>query len=286
MKVSWVLFVSASAIGMACITYGASTNATAEPKEIIDIPGNATKILAKATVAPEKDHQGGRRAVKNTKKDTKASASVLAVSTVATKAPPTPKPKKVTKKEQIRKAAEKAELICPKNPEKHVGWFALPCTNNKSCLIMGKKHVCCKVNTYRRCIQGVPKPIVEPPHEPILGIIQQKCPTTPLAELFWNVQTCDTDADCWPRVCCPDGQKKYCRNAAVELQKSNIPFARSLANPLEAMSGYIQCTPPPSPLYDLYPKPCNNTLDCFPNVCCQEKGGNTADLPRDPFWRS
>uniref|UniRef100_A0A1B0GPB9 WAP domain-containing protein n=1 Tax=Phlebotomus papatasi TaxID=29031 RepID=A0A1B0GPB9_PHLPP len=220
----------------------------------------------------------GRRVIKQSKNDARPSDSRVVVSTI-----PTTKPRKATKKPQIQKKSTKKtvnELICPKNAEKHVGWFALPCTNNKSCQIMGKKHVCCKVNNYKRCILGVPKPISEPRHEPILGLIQQKCPKTPLAELFWEIKTCDTDADCWPRVCCPDGQRKYCRSATVELQKSDIPFARSLANPLEAMSGYIQCTPPPPAQFDLYPKPCNNTLDCFPNVCCQEKGRKHCRPPK------
>ncbi|XP_059616361.1 uncharacterized protein LOC132261527 [Phlebotomus argentipes] len=277
MKVSWLLSASLL-LAVVCITSCASTNGTAElVGKGSRVAKNAPKSAAGAPKESEKSHKGGQRLAKQIKSDAKTSDSRVVVSTV--------KPNKKTRK------AEKTELICPKNPEKHVGWFALPCTNDKSCLIMGKKHVCCKVNSYKRCIQGVPKSsiplrntvrnsIVFLPQTAILGLIQQRCPQTPLAELFWELKTCDTDADCWPRVCCPDGQKKYCRSATVELQKSDIPFARSLANPLEAMSGYIQCTPPPAPSFDLFPKPCNNTLDCFPNVCCQEKGRKHCRPPK------
>ncbi|GAB0093678.1 uncharacterized protein DMENIID0001_088490 [Sergentomyia squamirostris] len=280
MKVSWVFFVMVSVIllDLTCITSCASTNGTSVAKKSREAAKNTTKE-APDPASVEKNHTGTRKTARQQKNDTKTSDSVQVVSLA-----PVTKPKKVTtKNEKIRKTSEKnsSELICPKHPEKHVGWFALPCTTNKSCLIMGKKHVCCQINkNSKRCIQGVPKPIAEPRHDPILGVLPQKCPKTPLAELFWQVQTCDTDADCWPRVCCPDGQRKYCRNAVVEFQKSDIPFARSLANPLEAMSGYIQCTPPPPPIYDVYPKACNNTLDCFPNVCCQEQGKKHCRPPK------
>lgn len=46
------------------------------------------------------------------------------------------------------------------------------------------------------------------------------------------------------------------------------------------MAGYLQCTPPPPKVFDQYPKSCNNTLDCFPNVCCQEDGNKHCRPPR------
>lgn len=33
----------------------------------------------------------------------------------------------------------------------------------------------------------------------------------------------------------------------------------------------MQCTPPPPPFLDFFPKPCRTQLDCFPNLCCQER---------------
>ena len=39
---------------------------------------------------------------------------------------------------------------------------------------------------------------------------------------------------------------------------------------LRAMMAYVQCTPPPPTVFDLFPKPCRSPIDCFPNLCCQE----------------
>lgn len=61
----------------------------------------------------------------------------------------------------------------------------------------------------------------------ILGLIPRKCPKEPLAELFWELKTCNTDHDCWPRICCPDGLNKYCRSARPELE--NVPVGKQLA---------------------------------------------------------
>lgn len=61
----------------------------------------------------------------------------------------------------------------------------------------------------------------------ILGLIPRKCPKEPLAELFWELKTCNTDHDCWPRICCPDGTKKYCRTSRPELD--TLPAGRQFA---------------------------------------------------------
>lgn len=42
----------------------------------------------------------------------------------------------------------------------------------------------------------------------------------------------------------------------------------------------MQCTPPPPPILDLFPKPCQNPLDCFPNLCCQEGGKRFCRPPK------
>lgn len=48
-----------------------------------------------------------------------------------------------------------------------------------------------------------------------------------LAELFWELKTCNTDHDCWPRICCPDGLNKYCRTSRPELD--SLPVGKQLA---------------------------------------------------------
>lgn len=47
----------------------------------------------------------------------------------------------------------------------------------------------------------------------ILGLIPRDCPLEPFGELWFDVQPCETDAECWPRICCPDGAQRYCRTA-------------------------------------------------------------------------
>lgn len=42
----------------------------------------------------------------------------------------------------------------------------------------------------------------------------------------------------------------------------------------------MQCTPAPPSYLDLHPKSCQNPLDCFPNLCCQEKGKKYCRPPR------
>lgn len=60
-----------------------------------------------------------------------------------------------------------------------------------------------------------------------MGLIPRKCPKEPLGETFWEIKTCNTDHDCWPRVCCPDGIKKYCRTSKPELD--GLPAGRQLS---------------------------------------------------------
>lgn len=60
----------------------------------------------------------------------------------------------------------------------------------------------------------------------ILGVIPRECPAAPLGELLFEVQTCKTDADCWPRVCCPDGTRSYCRTARARLDL--VPVANRI----------------------------------------------------------
>ncbi|KAJ8936546.1 hypothetical protein NQ314_012286 [Rhamnusium bicolor] len=51
-------------------------------------------------------------------------------------------------------------------------------------------------------------------------------------------------------------------------------------SPIRNLVSYMQCTPPPPPLLDLFPKPCETPLDCFPNLCCQEGGKRFCRPPK------
>ncbi|KAG5899142.1 hypothetical protein JTB14_027335 [Gonioctena quinquepunctata] len=192
----------------------------------------------------------------------------------------TTKTKKTTSKNvKITKSIpEKLDFICP---EKHVArpFFALPCTTTKDCGILGKDTVCCE----RRCIEGVERQKPDPKHSPTLfGLVEQICPSEPVPEI-WEIKECSTDDDCAPRICCPESLKNgqnmsYCRTAQPLWEK--LPAAKQFVDPIRTLVGYMQCTPPPPPLLDLFPLPCNTPLDCFPNLCCQEGGKRYCRPPK------
>ncbi|XP_011185269.2 mucin-5AC [Zeugodacus cucurbitae] len=157
---------------------------------------------------------------------------------------------------------------CPRESEVRFQLFPKICKVDEDCAVWNRDELCCEIFGAKSCVSGIPKPLEETSHTPILGLIPRKCPTRPLAELWWQVQECETDTDCWPRVCCPDGNKRYCRTSQPELETVPVPVKRSF----NYLSEYLECTPPPPPIFDLHPKTCASTLDCFPNVCCQEAG--------------
>lgn len=71
--------------------------------------------------------------------------------------------------------------------------------------------------------------------------------------------------------------------SALNSDQNRMQYKSFLFFPLTAidtLSGYLQCTPPPPADYDPNPKVCNNTLDCFPNVCCQEAGKKHCRPPK------
>ncbi|XP_049877828.1 mucin-5AC isoform X2 [Pectinophora gossypiella] len=167
------------------------------------------------------------------------------------------------------KTGKSQKLVCPKPGSAPVLLFPIPCENNAQCRVTsGPDQVCCE----RRCVKGVPapRPTSKPrSHQPLLGVIPRECPTAPLGELLFEVQSCKTDADCWPRVCCPDGTRSYCRTARARLDL--VPIANQIDGPVRMFEQYLQCTKPPQ--YDLFPQKCSSSVDCFPNLCCAE-GGN------------
>ncbi|XP_069360579.1 uncharacterized protein [Maniola hyperantus] len=163
------------------------------------------------------------------------------------------------------KIGKTQKLACPKNPAG--GLFPIPCESNAQCRASsGPGQVCCK----GQCVKGVPapRPVSEESHQPILGVIPRECPTAPLGELLFEVQTCKADSDCWPRVCCPDGTRSYCRTARARLDL--VPVANRIEAPVRMLESYLQCTAPPK--FDSFPQRCSSSIDCFPNLCCAEGG--------------
>ncbi|CAH0388236.1 unnamed protein product [Bemisia tabaci] len=112
-------------------------------------------------------------------------------------------------------------------------------------------------------------PTTSSTHAPGLGFIPRDCPTDPLPEVF-PVQKCVSDRECWPRICCKseDLSHRYCRTPLPLWEK--LPAPKAISTPLQSAVAYMQCTPPLPKKYDLYPKLCRTTFDCFPNLCCQE----------------
>ncbi|XP_036212798.2 probable serine/threonine-protein kinase nek3 [Bactrocera oleae] len=178
-------------------------------------------------------------------------------------------PEAVGEKDKRNTAQNLRNLFdCPRESEVRFQLFPKICKVDKDCAVWNRDELCCEIFGAKSCVSGISKPLEETSHTPILGLIPRKCPTRPLAELWWQVQECETDTDCWPRVCCPDGNKRYCRTSQPELETVPVPVKRSF----NYLSEYIECTPAPPPIFDLHPKTCVSTLDCFPNVCCQEAG--------------
>ncbi|XP_039970561.1 mucin-17 [Bactrocera neohumeralis] len=178
-------------------------------------------------------------------------------------------PEAVGEKDKRNTAQNLRNLFdCPRESEVRFQLFPKICKVDGDCAVWNRDELCCEIFGAKSCVSGIAKPLEETSHTPILGLIPRKCPTRPLAELWWQVQECETDTDCWPRVCCPDGNKRYCRTSQPELETVPVPVKRSF----NYLSEYIECTPPPPPIFDLHPKTCASTLDCFPNVCCQEAG--------------
>lgn len=63
-------------------------------------------------------------------------------------------------------------------------------------------------------------------------------------------------------------------------EPEELPVGRQIAYPVESISQYFQCTPPPPAAFDKYPKPCNSSLTCFPNICCLESGKKHCRPPK------
>ncbi|XP_050316119.1 uncharacterized protein LOC126750520 [Anthonomus grandis grandis] len=170
------------------------------------------------------------------------------------------------------------DYICPPK-DSPKPFLSLPCFATVNCGFLGKDMLCCD----GRCLKGVKPTKTDPIHDPIFfGIIQPKCPKDPLTELS-EVKECFTDDECSPRICCgetlPSGERvRYCRTPIPVWEK--LPLPSPVLEPLKIMTSYMQCTPPPPAHLDLHPKACQNPMDCFPNLCCQEKGRKFCRPPK------
>ncbi|XP_051165053.1 uncharacterized protein LOC127283937 isoform X2 [Leptopilina boulardi] len=179
------------------------------------------------------------------------------------------------------KEKKEQELICPRvlNLEGRLSrLLSIPCNELADCSIFGPNQRCCK----GYCTQGVPPPIKEPYHEAINGF-SRRCPKETIPERL-PITPCKTDTDCKEgrRICCPDKKdlQLYCRTAAPNW--AELPFQRSHAT-LKTLLEYMQCQPPPENLFLFLSQPCNRTMDCFPNLCCQEGANKFCRPPKKSF---
>ncbi|GFG31357.1 hypothetical protein Cfor_12924 [Coptotermes formosanus] len=112
---------------------------------------------------------------------------------------------------------DKEELVCPP-ASVTLPVFSFPCKTQMDCDILGQ--LCCNVDGKMRCRKGVPRPTPKPVHMPLLGFIPRECPTNPVIEIL-PVKNCTSDSDCWPRICCPDGQQSYCRTSVPASEETS-----------------------------------------------------------------
>ncbi|XP_046426958.1 uncharacterized protein [Neodiprion pinetum] len=167
------------------------------------------------------------------------------------------------------------EYVCPGNELLGLARiFSVPCETDSECVFLGADQRCCKL----RCRKGVLAPPREPEHRAVLGV-NRMCPKGPVPELL-PVKRCEADIECEEegRICCPDKDfKLYCRTAAPVW--SQLPFPRAHAAIMSLME-YMQCQMAPPPVLDLFPQPCNRTIECLPNLCCQEGPSKFCRPPR------
>ncbi|XP_015371016.1 PREDICTED: uncharacterized protein LOC107166740 isoform X1 [Diuraphis noxia] len=115
----------------------------------------------------------------------------------------------------------------------------------------------------------------------IFQLDNKSCPGFELPPVFPR-QHCDTDRDCWPRICCGYGGlngQKYCR---IPLPSWRNDLMKTITKSLRSSRPrYLQCSPPPPKRYDLFPRKCRTTVDCLPDLCCPEIGRNVCRPPKE-----
>ncbi|XP_014238737.1 uncharacterized protein LOC106660318 [Trichogramma pretiosum] len=158
-------------------------------------------------------------------------------------------------------------IVCPTEPLGGFGIFLAPkCESNADCQYLSQDHRCCQ----NSCRRAVKQSGYQPAHNELFGL-RKKCPVHPFPEHL-PIKRCSKDKDCEPnRICCPDktDSKLYCRTTAPFWAQLPLSIPQS-SDTLKTIIGFMQCQQPPSPALDLFSKPCNKTMDCIPNLCCQE----------------
>ncbi|KAJ8670437.1 hypothetical protein QAD02_001696, partial [Eretmocerus hayati] len=157
-------------------------------------------------------------------------------------------------------------LVCPNEPPTNLArLFGVACKRGADCNFLGSDLRCCK----GICRKGVEAPVYEPPHAAVFGI-RRKCPALTFPDNL-PIKRCSKDEDCegFGRICCPDKKdnRLYCRTAAPLW--TDLPSMED-RNALNSLLGFIQCQAAPPRIIDIFTKPCNRTIDCLPNLCCQE----------------
>ncbi|XP_054257973.1 uncharacterized protein LOC128982925 [Macrosteles quadrilineatus] len=162
---------------------------------------------------------------------------------------------------------------CPVTEEED----GIACKSHGECEALGSR--CCGPAGHKVCTRTKHKVVTEEEHTPFLGLIPRQCPRHPVPEPL-PIRNCSEDRDCWPRLCCPDtaGDRSFCRTPAPVWDRLRLPLR--IVTPMRNMLAYMQCTPPPPAIYDLFPKQCRSTLDCFPNLCCQEQDRRVCRPPK------
>ncbi|KAE9522869.1 hypothetical protein AGLY_016738 [Aphis glycines] len=115
----------------------------------------------------------------------------------------------------------------------------------------------------------------------IFQLNNKSCPGFELPPVFPR-QHCESDRDCWPRICCGYGGglngQKYCR---IPLPSWRNDLLKTITKSLRSSRPqYLQCSPPPPKRYDLFPRKCRTTVDCLPELCCPETGRNVCRPPK------
>lgn len=172
-------------------------------------------------------------------------------------------------------------LVCPSDKDfrpQILPIFSIPCQKNADCNFLGKDLLCCT----KKCINGVAEIRNDIAHSPrFFGLVDTICPQVSIAEAL-DVKLCQSDLDCAGRICCLDKNgKNYCRTPAHRFDK--IPGSKQFEQPIKNLVSFMQCTAPPPPLIDIFPKACRNNFDCFPNLCCQENGKKYCRPPKKSF---
>ncbi|XP_050444075.1 uncharacterized protein LOC126847737 [Adelges cooleyi] len=118
------------------------------------------------------------------------------------------------------------------------------------------------------------------PH--IFQLSSKSCPVFELPSVFPR-QLCDTDRQCWPRICCGYGGingHKYCR---IPLPSWRNDLLKSITKKLRSSQPYLQCSPPPPKRYDLFPGNAGRPLTVGRTFVAQKMAITFVDHPNNRY---